>query len=781
MAKHLKYYGEFISVENHSIRVAIYQDSDTPFVPKEIFFPADSPLVIEWGEVEKHDVLCGSSATLRICATPDLQFDDLYSVEYGTVRLDVWRDGEFYWTGCIDTETFEKDWETWNGEVSLTFFDFGILDRLKFDVEIGFNEIKNILTMAVMKTQCVRTSLESDFDDSFEYSTWVKQIDWSKMMLSTTYVDTINAGGMPIGIIREIVKNAYVRTDNFYDEDGKAKTWKEVVEGILRPLNVRITQKGGMMFLYDLHSLYNYAEAKEIYWSADAQTYSIDKVYNNIHIAWSPYAQSSNMLPSECWPENIKTNREVNALDQLDGISVDNATVFSYPLSQLEIMRPEDEASVGFSMWTTSECKGITLADGYKVFKIVPQYDGDSCEGVVVFHRSFRYGGNLQAVHGYDSKTFGSNPVGSNYASLFPTKTLFESEHVTIPPQSTECPLQLRLKMDMLMDVRVNPFENPFGFWHYENKKIWTCQGAMEYLNTRANIVYIPVRLHFKPTGSNKDYCYTNTDVLSSVTSVVEKKQTEGEWKEKASGTYCWLAYYNADPKGRAESTAVCKWVANRQAINPHGRMLTVLMEKMDDGQFIVYPEIGVGGGEMWIEVMADGWVMTTTDGFQYGAAEGLLSFAMVKLPELEIVNDNVFDQELQLDDVVYDAEVNKNAKEELSLDTIMGSYVEGVPTARGCYYKSNGSPIRSVSRNGKTGMIEELLCGTLYSQYAERHVCLTGECRVDTERNLLYTEANSEGKKFICISESQNVITDTAEVQIVELSDDEYEKNEEI
>lgn len=776
MAKHLRYYGEFATIEGHSVRVAIYQESDTAFTPEEVRFPADSPLVIEWGEVEKYDVLCGSSATLKIISPSDRKFVDLYSVKYGDVRLEIFRDGKLYWCGCIDTELYEEPYERLDGyDVTLTFTDLGCLDRIPFDAD-GFKPIKELLTLAMIKTQCIKMGEYAEFNDDFDESfatQYAETIDWSRMLLSTTYGNNL-----------EVIQNAYVRTDNFYDETGEPMSWKEVVEGILQPLAVRLVQVNGLMMLYDLHSLYS-QQTENVYWSSDRQDFAIDKTYNNIKITWSPYAESGNMLPTECWPDTVKVNPEITALDMLDGLNVADqvtretiATIYSYPLTQPEIGRPDETASVGFTLWTTDRCKedSITLAPGRKLFKVVPQWDGDNTEGVLVYHRSFLYGGQLLALHGYDSKTHYDNPVGE--WGSFPTATLFETKHVTIPPQSAECPLQLKLTMEMLMDVRIDPFESPFGFWKYENKKIWTCSGAMEYLNKFAGLVYIPVRLHFKPVGSDVDYVYTNTHVLDQPFNVVEKKDTNGAWRTRDYNTFLWLAYYNPVDKDRKESTAVCKWVTNRQAINPHGDMLTTLMEKMDDGQYIVYPSIGNGGGEMWIEVMSHGWLMASWDnGFRIGGGDQFLSFAMLKLPELEIVNDNVFDQELQYDDIVYNAEVNPDALEELELDTIMGSYTTGVPTARGCYFAEDGSPISEFTRDGRTGKAEELLCGTLYSQYAERHVRLTGERRIEDNRALIFDEDNQSGKKFISMSESQNLITDTTDSVIVELSDDNYDK----
>jgi hypothetical protein len=153
------------------------------------------------------------------------------------------------------------------------------------------------------------------------------------------------------------------------------------------------------------------------------------------------------------------------------------------------------------------------------------------------------------------------------------------------------------------------------------------------------------------------------------------------------------------------------------------------------------------------------------------------LTFALCKLPELELLNQNLFDQELANNDVVYNAQVNADAKEELSINTICGTYVAGVPSARGTYYTELGMQILKMWRAGRLAAAEELLCGTLYSQYAERHICLTGECELKGVRALSFVEQNQDGKKFICVSESQNLIADTMDAKFIEYSPDEYDK----
>ena len=149
-----------------------------------------------------------------------------------------------------------------------------------------------------------------------------------------------------------------------------------------------------------------------------------------------------------------------------------------------------------------------------------------------------------------------------------------------------------------------------------------------------------------------------------------------------------------------------------------------------------------------------------------------------MQLPEIEIVNNVQFDQTINTDDVEYSAEINASAKESLEIDTICGTSEEGVPTAKGAYFNAdNGKQITEFSRAGRTTQAEELLIGTLYSQFASRHTKLEGEAKIAVDGMAAYTEQNQEGKLFLLAGDVQDAIADTSQAVLIELSPDEYVK----
>lgn len=766
MAKYKRYEGEFLSVGGIVNRVELWQESDTAFTVGELSFPADSPLIIEWGEQSKEEVLLGSSATLKIISPGDRTYLDLYTVRYGDVRMDVYRDNQIYWRGCIDTEFYEEPYERLdNYDVTLTFSDFGILDRLPFDLPVSFMSISDVLVTAFSKTQCVGSD-----------STYI----------ATAYANTTYNLGL------SVLATAYIRTDNFYQEDGTPEKWADVVKGILQPLAVRVTQYRGRTIFYDFNTMVNLQDPpsvlanevpfhRSIEWTSNKQSLSIDKTYNNIKITFSPYAQASNIFPEECWPDSIEVTSEELAINSLEGRVVDGATIFTYPL--------EDERTEftipGFTLWTSGTAKNVTLAGGRRVFKIAPQYDGDDSEGVLAYWNSFRKvtgqsGG--QNVYRTVCQGYGWNPIDRwNYLT---DMVLFSTPHSLVPPQSAESPLLLRLTMKVLVDCRINPFEDPFL---YKEGGDTTCKAGMDRLNARAQFLYIPVKVHFRPVGSDTDYVYDNSNVIEHGANITSyKRSMEGHWVEDDGGAFCYLAYYITDAEERKKGTALCKWVANRQAVDVHGERLDTMLVNLDDGQYIPYIDLPLGqAGEMWIEVMGRGWRVARYDATMGSQDHDMytdfvandLTFALVKIPQMELLNNNLFEQGIAANDVIYEAEVNPAAREELTISSICGTYTSAIPTSRGTYYTERGLQIKKMWRAGRLATAEELLCGTLYSQYAERHVCLSGECALKGVRALSFTEPNQPGKKFLVVSEVQDLRADTMDAKFIEYTEDEYDR----
>jgi hypothetical protein len=86
---------------------------------------------------------------------------------------------------------------------------------------------------------------------------------------------------------------------------------------------------------------------------------------------------------------------------------------------------------------------------------------------------------------------------------------------------------------------------------------------------------------------------------------------------------------------------------------------------------------------------------------------------------------------------------------------------------------RANLSAISRFTRAGVTARLEHLLIGTVYSQYATRHNTLSGTVRVLPDMRVL-TDASTDGK-YVVLSEVQDLMQDTSEIEMSEFVADNY------
>lgn len=805
MAKNIKYSGQFVGLDA-VWKVEIWTTAAAGSV-SDLTFEVDA-LQIEWEEKSKEEVLQGSTCTIRIESPGDRTYIGLYTIKPGEIGVNIYRDDVLYWTGCLDPEFYEEPYERLkNYPVELTFTDFGILDRLKYNAT-GLRTLRSIV------------------DEALERS----NID--TLTLDQTLV-SLGDGESPLKL-----ENIQIRSDNFYDEDGNPSTMAEVIEGILQPLALRMVQRGGKIWIYDLNGLYSSGISKEIEWSGDSQTLGVDEVKNNVEITWSPYPQADKLTPEEIWNEKKHPiDRSLINLDNFNPVTKNGAKVWSYHLTpdlnerykpgtweqavagnDVENFMDEDQ---GFSLWIreADDADAITPVDfglvskqkTPAVFKIVPHFDGQESEGVALCWPAAKQGEkvfatiNLGYHNGKNIYTYIKKDVTeveqqgvSSQSIVGPWKTacspIFTTKPVTISPMDDGA-VQLRISLDLLIDPRINPFEeavNIDGCLMKDHEDDWNLGG---------HFVYMPVNIYYRPNGTlSTVYVWCSSQPGSPGAPATSLRGSLfGSWRpltgDGRPGTppqgkvNSYLAYW--DPDNHTTKSGVLGWQTNHQCIAPSSEKLDPPLMKGGTGQIIPYPPKaiqGATGGELWMEVSASGWIakryadaslITTTTSQYYHSVwrNDHVNWLLMKLPKIEMVSSNVASRELSDDDIVYEADINPDADEGISLDTICGTIATAAPTARGAYYGTDGGFIRSFSRAGRNGTAEELLIGTLFSQFAERHTKLTGEADITLGGLSVFTEANQEGKKFMLLGEVQNLREGVSECTFVELSPDEYDK----
>ena len=222
MAMHVIYRGQFGSRDNNLWEVTISCQRDSaPDNVGALSFAGEEPLLIEWKEKEKDEPICGSTATLMLLSPGDRTYIDLYSIEVGQIRLDVYKNDDLYWSGMLDPEFYEEPYSTVKDyEVSLTFSDFGILERLKYNLA-GFKTLEELVEYAIGRAGIQYSSIDEQY-------------------ISTRLTD---------GTSHLQLSELSVRSENFYDEDGEASSLSDMLDGIMRPLGLKMIQRGGVIWV----------------------------------------------------------------------------------------------------------------------------------------------------------------------------------------------------------------------------------------------------------------------------------------------------------------------------------------------------------------------------------------------------------------------------------------------------------------------------------------------------------------------------------------------------
>lgn len=734
--KYERYRGLFVSQDQTLWRISIMQEADAPFSVTEVSMAGEEPLVIEWEDTSKEDVICASSATLRLISPGDRTFEDLYTIQPGMIRLDVFREGEIYWSGMIDPEFYEEPYTTnQDYEVELTFSDFGILDRLKYDLS-GIQNCSTLISYILSNSGINFSTINDDFTST----------------------------SVP-GAYGSILAQLDVRSDNFYDEDGEPCTLEEVLEGVLQPLALRIQQRNGTIWIYDLNGFYHYSPVIKTDWYSDDQVMSVDKVINNATIKFSPYSSDTLLSGETTYPGEILEDKS-------------NITNSGYPYYTYYVdYDPDNKVNGGwdyyYQSFTIFYCTGLTSKDtGFAsigsnayYFHIQPLLGAQESDGVAYMLYS---GGHGDLSTGWPQRK-GGYP-GTNH-TVSSHSTLFTSKRVYLPKLSSEEQgiHLIRLTQELMIDARYNPFTQSGKYNEGDN---------YDAIDTYMNFVLIAADITLYSESGRALCHYRNSSVAQGENVGSVNIYTMGEWAAgESSFGECWLSWY--DPDDYKEKSGVQGWSKNRHTIGikPVGIFPSF---KEQEGQLLPYPD-----QSGYLEIRLYAGFQSYDHGETFGTMKKVtdkklfdrIRWMLYKAPKVEVVRRNITMSGAELEDIEYNSFINRAAKEDLSIETICGTSEKPCPTARGIFLNhSTGVQVLTMTRAGRVTQAEQLFLGTLYSQFADRKTVLSGTVTLHSGNLRLFRDAMQPGKKFICTEEVQDLQAATSSIKIIELRPDEYE-----
>lgn len=707
MAYSLRYWGEFSSIQGALYRVEIWQNSDTAFIPSEIGFAYDEPAEIEWNETDKIDPVQGSCLTLTLDSDRDRKFLDLYTIDVDSVRADIYLDGSLYWSGMLDPELYEEPFSYKQGyDVTITFSDFAILDRKRW-------EGREIYTVQQIVDKCLAAT-------GIRYSGLTKYI--------STQLSTSEAG--------DLLADCSILGENFYDEDDEPMTLREVLEETLRPFALRMVQKNGQIHIYDLNALYG-KSARTVEWSDVDASIEADKVYNNVKITFSPYA-STTLIDGSLDPDEVLKDQPVGESGYV--ISTERES----GVEGFRIVSAEDTGA-------EVEAGDMVLSNHAVPFRIDPEYSGSSEAGVMWGYRP-------------DTAWIGQKPINplssdtDRYVDLDRVKEIIRLPACYIRTGDRK-KFQLRVSIEVLFDVRYNPFENA------GNKNE---EGNWDDFQNWVNYGYIPIQILLRDLSGEARYFYDNNWVRES------GKWGSGLWGKvydyrSEEEMISWLCFYsNSD---RTNQTGFGGWQKNKRIIGHYSGGLPSSYSVNIDGELLPLPPIS---GYLEFRVFSGVWRRDNNNRNPYPSGVYDMSrWLLYKDPKVEVVKAN--GRDIDVEDVTVTAWINRQAKEPLDISTIVGTSAKVVPSGRGYVLRSGDLEVlRTFCRGGVTDSLERLLAGTVYSQYASRKHILSGTVEVIPTFGVLTDRA--EPGQYVLLSEVQHLLRGESEIRMAQFSEDNFE-----
>ncbi len=739
MSYALAYTTHFHSLDNTPWEIGIYINGYDAR-PVEISLDGDEPCVIDWQETDKMDVVQSATCTLRVSNERDRQMVQLMNSTDAAILVS--RYGKPYWWGYLDDAVYEEPYSFPKGYVTeLPFTDFGVLNRIPFTLS-GKQSVGAI----------VRDCL-----DSIGYGSG------AIINLYTSLRDPKQ--NQPINL-----DMLYINADRFAtdgDSWGKMTMKRDVLEEILRPLGLRIMQKNGQIFIYDIEYLRDHLEMQNYpVWKGTDAYLKGSETFGWYEVAFEP--------------DTVETLAE-DGLDYDSGIWNDSEKYFakSYDLET------ETDSDIGFYLEVRNYATigaNIQKSSNARFFRTRSVFTDSNEIGVAwrikckeVVYNIVHNGHSIPVVR--DTILLDNLAVclNSNVEDVFWVETGY------LPLAPDRAKYQLRVNLDFLISFRPNPFDDPADEWaatqdypameaHWENDA-----GVNAYL--------VPVILDVLDDNGNAVYHYENADYETHGGDIYNLYATDvvrpfginkGRWVAGA-GVYgqMYLAYYN--PDNNEDPLIEKDWVTNRIASPANSAINGTLYRVRDDGEYVSLPPLAgrlrltVGNGIFVTKYAYYGAYAAMFYGPQHFAEA--LFWQLYRNPKITLVKadrreDGIDDRD------VYERDMINLTADNLSETVKAGCWRKGVPpSSRGLFFDAYGIVWENFVKNGHTRTLEMHRLRSIEDQTFYAQPVISGTVEFDSQ--FCAKRERSTPGVFLVTALRQNLHQDTEELTMARIANE--------
>lgn len=681
---------------------------------------ADDGAIIEWAESDQMGVVQSSRLTLRCVSETDRSVFNTLILAAGCKTAIVYMNKKVYWRGTLDDEIYEEPYGySRNYEVEFTFSDFGILNFIPYVGDDAFLTVRQVVALAMQEAGLGNLPVE--------IRSALRTVQ-NNPALPTLPLDFDTVSIMPSRI-----------TDQ---EDGAFGTTmlRDIIEEVLKPFALRIVQRCGVIWLYDIDSLYDYPSVIRITWHDDDGWLETGKKAGSVKVTFAPAAKKDVIDGTICpeWFNTLWGDRYINPYTiepifeggNLVGINI----VEGFKIQHSRFLDHSGRGNI----------KLVHPATAF--FRMLPICEGDDCGGVAWNYVS------ADSENGYGEKWMLNNPrhLMSENTELFRTKPAFF-------PNCTDTDRKnymLNVKMGILVDTRSDPFgKDP----EQGSSQHW----AVGIVQENIHFAYIPVILNLIDGDGNVIWHYENN--VEPGTWIHDKSRCSwnsgpGQWGQM------WLCYYGDD---RSEKSPFCHgWTENRMNIDSYYGDLPPMWDAADGGEFIPLPP---EGGFLQI-VVGSALLIPNSGSVQYNAfinqTPSPFKWQLYRDLKLTLVSAN-WKGEVKMENVVESDWFGMNGT--ISIETKYGTKTNGVaPSATGLIMHG-ALPAQGFYKNGSFQTLEAHLRHLIMSQYWNGNgIVLSGT--VNLIKQFCTLEDVTAKVRMMMLSDRQNLIEETSEIRMTQI-----------
>lgn len=704
------YNTHFRSLDNTPWEIVIYINGYNAR-PVEICLEGDEPCVIEWQETGKMDVVQSSTCTLRVSNENDRQMVQL--MNHPDAACLVWREGKPYWWGHLDDAIYEEPYSFKKAYVTeLIFSDFGILNRIPFTLT-GKRSVNAVVRDCLEPTQ---------------YGDGVTM----PVNLYTSLLDPKTQ--QPITLDK-----LYINADRFKadGESWDAMTSKrEVLEEILRPLGLRIMQKNGQIYIYDIDYLrdhdnfYNY-----IVWKGTDAYLKGSETFGWYEVAFEPDANET------------LADVEID-YDTIPWVEDERFFTSCYDESQFTQLNMGYYIQAGGYIGPEPP---LDISPNAKFFRTRPILTDGVNTGIgwrIKCYTIDHYIGNAPILGE-------RNLVRGNVAgSIRETEKVFSIETSYLPVVPDRDKYQLRVNLDFILSFRPNPFDNPPDEW--VTQQSWYANFEKEWREMNRFAIMVPVKLELVNDAGIAIYHYKNADsedILApqTITGYLGKVSPlgigGGYWKQGAATSFgdMFLAYYKdykPDDKDRDPLVTKGGWSTNRIALVKKMEISGSLYRVRDDGEYLPLPpaagrlRLTVGNGVFLFDFKLSWHVLFLLSAFTQ---------QMYRNPKITLVKDKRREDGINTD-TVYERDMISYYADRFKETVKAGTWEKGIaPSAHGLFFNASGIVWEKFIKNGSARTLQEHRLRCLEDQNFYTQPVLSGTAELNTGF-CAYREYNTPG-----------------------------------